>query len=140
MINAHEPHQPAGSNESWDELVQRCWSRQECWDCLRHEPCGWCPSVRRVALHKYLQVPNPMIVRDMRAQYFPVPSHCSSLQSRCMLTLVGALGATGSPAGLPCVHHYTPNLHHIRAIDVRGYRPSCCWCESHPMVHTPLES
>lgn len=42
---AHAPHPPPGKNESWDDLIQKCWPRQECWDCLRQDPCSWCPSV-----------------------------------------------------------------------------------------------
>jgi hypothetical protein len=58
QINTHEQHQPPGLNGSRDELVQKCWPRQECWDCLRHDPCSWCPSVRRTVLRIICKNPN----------------------------------------------------------------------------------
>jgi len=116
--NGHEPRQPPGSNESWDELVQRCWRRQECWDCLRHDPC----------------------IGDLRSQHRQISTPSSHLQSKCMLTLVGTLGSTDYPFGLPCIHDYPPNLHHIRIINIRGYRTSCHHRESNSLVYDSLES
>jgi hypothetical protein len=139
--NAHEPHQPPGLNESRDELVQRCWPLQECWDCLRHDPCSWCPSVRRIALLSFTRtLANPIIVRDLRSQHRQISTPSSHLQSRCMLTLVGTLGSTNHPFGLPCIHDHPPNLHHIRIINIRGHRTSCRRRESNALVYASLES
>jgi hypothetical protein len=57
-----------------------------------------------------------------------------------MLTLVGTLGGTDYSIGLPRIHNYAPDLHHIRFIDICGRGTSRCWRESGSLVHASLES
>ncbi|TVY38246.1 hypothetical protein LOCC1_G006290, partial [Lachnellula occidentalis] len=32
------------TTETFDDLLQLCWPRQECSSCLDQAPCSWCPS------------------------------------------------------------------------------------------------
>jgi len=41
----------AVSNDT-DNLLPKCWGRQECWSCLDQGPCSWCPTTSTC-------VPNP---------------------------------------------------------------------------------
>ncbi|KAF7906068.1 hypothetical protein EAF00_000347 [Botryotinia globosa] len=29
-------------NQTSDDLLNRCWGHQDCWDCLSVGPCSWC--------------------------------------------------------------------------------------------------